>query len=45
MQQPEKIAVENFHPISVFLNSIAEIENRLWRSPTLTIRIGHFHSF
>ncbi|KAK8314616.1 hypothetical protein V6Z11_D01G182600 [Gossypium hirsutum] len=45
MKHPEKKAVENGHLISVFLNSIAEIENGLWRSPTSTIRIGHFHSF
>ncbi|MBA0691164.1 hypothetical protein Goari_008807, partial [Gossypium aridum] len=45
MQHPDKKAVENGHPISVFLNSITEIENGLWRLPTPTIRIGHFQSF
>ncbi|KAG4146113.1 hypothetical protein ERO13_D05G136875v2 [Gossypium hirsutum] len=45
MQHLDKKAVENGHPISVFLNSITEIENGLWRSPTPTIRISHFQSF
>nr|KJB56901.1 hypothetical protein B456_009G141100 [Gossypium raimondii] len=45
MQHLDKKAVENGHPISVFLNSITEIENGLWRSPTPRIRICHFQSF